>query len=115
MSAVASLALDVRGFLAGCDLAKQGIETVRKASLTSDGGGFAKLQAGAVAAAAAVAALGVAAYKGTMSAIALGARLVDVSYQAGLTARETLALENAPGSGARMTVRLPLDATGISG
>ena len=95
MSAVASLALDVRGFLAGCDLAKQGIETVRKASLASDGGGFAKLQAGAIAAAAAVAALGVAAYKGTMSAIALGARLVDVSYQAGLTARETLALENA--------------------
>ncbi len=27
----------------------------------------------------------------------------------------TLALENAPGSGARMTVRLPLDATGVSG
>jgi signal transduction histidine kinase len=27
----------------------------------------------------------------------------------------TLTLENAPGSGARMTVRLPLDATGVSG
>ena len=27
----------------------------------------------------------------------------------------TLILENAPGSGARMTVRLPLDATGVSG
>jgi hypothetical protein len=95
MSATASLALDVRGFLAGCDLAKQGIDTVRKASVMGDGGGFAKLQAAAVGAAAAVAALGVAAYKGTMSAIALGARLVDVSYQVGLTARETLALEGA--------------------
>lgn len=96
MSAVASLALDVRGFLAGCDLAKQAMDSVRKSSMMAgESPGLQKLQAAAVGVAATIVGLGVAMVKGTQAALNLGARLVDVSYEVGLTAKETLALENA--------------------
>lgn len=96
MSATAQLALDVRGFLAGMDLAKQGINSLRTESgKVDEGNGMARLQVAAVGLAATVAALGVAMYKGVASTIELGARLVDVSYKSGLAVEEIMALERS--------------------
>ena len=96
MSATAQLALDVRGFLAGMDLAKQGLSKFREESTKVDeGNGMARLQIAAIALAAGVAALGVSIYKGVASTIELGARLVDVSYQSGLAVEEIMALERS--------------------
>jgi hypothetical protein len=96
MSATAQLALDVRGFLAGMDLAKQGLNSLRDESgKVDEGNGMARLQVAAVALAATVAALGVAMYKGVTSSIELGARLVDVSYKSGLAVEEIMALERS--------------------
>jgi hypothetical protein len=88
MSATAQLALDVRGFLAGMDLAKQGLTSFRAESgKVDEGSGMARLQVAAVALAATVAALGVAMYKGVVSTIELGATMVDTSNHVGLTVR----------------------------
>ena len=88
MSATAQLALDVRGFLAGMDLAKQGLSSFRAESGKIDeGNGMARLQVAAVALAATVGALGVALYKGVVSTIELGATMVDTSYHVGLTVK----------------------------
>ena len=96
MSATAQLALDVRGFLAGMDLAKQGLNSLRTESgKVDEGNGMARLQVAAVGLAATVAALGVAIYKGVASTIELGARLVDVSYKSGLAVEEIMALERS--------------------
>lgn len=96
MSATAQLALDVRGFLAGMDLAKQGLSSLRTESgKVDEGNGMARLQVAAVGLAATVAALGVAIYKGVASTIELGARLVDVSYKSGLAVEEIMALERS--------------------
>jgi hypothetical protein len=96
MSATAQLALDVRGFLAGMDLAKQGLNSLRNESgKVDEGNGMARLQVAAVALAATVAALGVAMYKGVTSSIELGARLVDVSYKSGLAIEQIMALERS--------------------
>lgn len=96
MSATAQLALDVRGFLAGMDLAKQGLNSLRTESgKVDEGNGMARLQVAAVGLAATVAALGVAMYKGVASTIELGARLVDVSYKSGLAVEEIMALERS--------------------
>ena len=96
MSATAQLALDVRGFLAGMDLAKQGLSKFREESTKVDeGNGMARLQIAAIALAAGVAALGVSIYKGVASTIELGARLVDVSYKSGLAVEEIMALERS--------------------
>ena len=96
MSATAQLALDVRGFLAGMDLAKQGLNSLRDESTKVDqGNGMARLQVAAVGLAATVAALGVAMYKGVTSTVQLGARLVDVSYKSGLAVKEIMALERS--------------------
>ena len=91
MSAVAQLALDVRGFLAGCDLAKQAVGSLRQSTVMTDGdNGFIRLQSAAIALGATVTGLAVAMYKGTMSAISLGSKLTEVAYDAGLSASETL-------------------------
>ena len=96
MSATAQLALDVRGFLAGMDLAKQGLNSLRNESgKVDEGNGMARLQVAAVGLAATVVALGVAMYKGVASTIELGARLVDVSYKSGLAVEEIMALERS--------------------
>lgn len=96
MSAVAQLALDVRGFLAGMDLAKQGLASLRgDAGKVDEGNGMARLQVAAVALAATVAGLGAALYKGTVGAVQMGARLVDVSYKSGLAVKEIMALERS--------------------
>ena len=88
MSATAQLALDVRGFLAGVDLAKQGLTSLRgEAGKVDEGNGMARLQVAAVALAATVGALGVALYKGVVSTIELGATMVDTSNYVGLTVR----------------------------
>jgi len=96
MSATAQLALDVRGFLAGVDLAKQGLNSFRGESQKVDeGNGMARLKIAAVALGAVVVGLGVAMYKGVASTIELGARLVDVSYKSGLAVKEIMALERS--------------------
>jgi hypothetical protein len=96
MSATAQLALDVRGFLAGMDLAKQGLNSFRaESNKVDEGSGMARLQVAAVGLAATVAALGVAMYKGVTSTVQLGARLVDVSYKSGLAVKEIMALERS--------------------
>lgn len=96
MSATAQLALDVRGFLAGMDLAKQGLNSLRgEAGKVDEGNGMARLQVAAIGLAATVAALGAALYQGTASAIQMGARLVDVSYKSGLAVKEIMALERS--------------------
>ena len=88
MSATAQLALDVRGFLAGMDLAKQGLSSFRAESgKVDEGNGMARLQVAAVALAATIGALGVALYKGVVSTIELGATMVDTSNNVGLTVR----------------------------
>ena len=96
MSATAQLALDVRGFLAGVDMAKQGLNSLRSESVKLDeGSGMARLQMAAIALAAGVTALGIAMYKGVVSSVELGARLVDVSYKSGLAVEEIMALERS--------------------
>ena len=96
MSATAQLALDVRGFLAGVDLAKQGLTSLRgEAGKVDEGNGMARLQVAAVALAASVAALGAAIYKGTVGAVEMGARLVDVSYKSGLAVQQIMTLERS--------------------
>lgn len=96
MSATAQLALDVRGFLAGMDLAKQGLASLRgDAGKVDEGNGMARLQVAAIGLAATVAALGAALYQGTAGAIQMGARLVDVSYKSGLAVKEIMALERS--------------------
>lgn len=96
MSATAQLALDVRGFLAGMDLAKQGLASLRgEAGKVDEGNGMARLQVAAIALGATVAALGAALYKGTVGAVQMGARLVDVSYKSGLAVKEIMALERS--------------------
>lgn len=96
MSATAQLALDVRGFLAGMDLAKQGLNSFKGESQKMDeGNGMAKLQVAAIGLAAGIAALGVAMYKGVASTVQMGARLVDVSYKSGLAVKEIMALERS--------------------
>lgn len=96
MSATAQLALDVRGFLAGLDLAKQGLASMRgEAGKVDEGNGMARLKVAAVALAATVAALGVAVYKGVAATVEMGARFVDVSYKAGLTVQQIMALERS--------------------
>jgi hypothetical protein len=96
MSATAQLALDVRGFLAGVDLAKQGLSSFRDESKKVDeGNGMARLKVAAVALGAVVVGLGVAMYKGVASTVELGARLVDVSYKSGLAVKEIMALERS--------------------
>ena len=96
MSATAQLALDVRGFLAGVDMAKQGLNSLRSESVKLDeGSGMARLQMAAIALAAGVTALGIAMYKGVVSTVELGARLVEVSYKSGLAVEEIMALERS--------------------
>lgn len=96
MSATAQLALDVRGFLAGMDLAKQAINNFRADSGKVDqGNGMGKLKVAAIGLAAGIAALGTAVYKGVQSTVQLGARLVDVSYKSGLAVNQIMALERA--------------------
>lgn len=96
MSATAQLALDVRGFLAGMDLAKQGLNSLRgEAGKVDEGNGMARLQVAAIGLAATVAALGAALYQGTAGAIQMGSRLVDVSYKSGLAVKEIMALERS--------------------
>ena len=96
MSATAQLALDVRGFLAGVDMAKQGLNSLRSESVKLDeGSGMARLQMAAIALAAGVTALGIAMYKGVVSSVELGARLVEVSYKSGLAVEEIMALERS--------------------
>lgn len=96
MSATAQLALDVRGFLAGMDLAKQGLNSLRgEAGKIDEGNGMARLQVAAVALAATVAGLGAALYKGTVGAVEMGARLVDVSYKSGLAVQQIMTLERS--------------------
>jgi hypothetical protein len=96
MSATAQLALDVRGFLAGMDLAKQAINNFRADSgKVDEGNGMDKLKVAAVGLAAGIAALGTAVYKGVQSTVELGARLVDVSYKSGLAVDQIMALERA--------------------
>ena len=96
MSATAQLALDVRGFLAGMDLAKQGLTSLRgEAGKVDEGNGMARLQIAAVALAATVAGLGAALYKGTVGAVEMGARLVDVSYKSGLAVQQIMTLERS--------------------
>ena len=96
MSATAQLALDVRGFLAGMDLAKQGLNSLRTESgKVDEGNGMARLQVAAVGLAATVAALGVAMYKGVASTVELGGRMVEVSYKTGLAVKQVMALERS--------------------
>ena len=96
MSATAQLALDVRGFLAGMDLAKQGLSSLRTESgKVDEGNGMARLQVAAIGLAATVAALGVAMYKGVTSTIELGGRMVDVSYKTGLAVRQAMEIGRA--------------------
>lgn len=96
MSATAQLALDVRGFLAGVDLAKQGLTSLRgEAGKVDEGNGMARLQVAAVALAATIAGLGAALYKGTVGAVEMGARLVDVSYKSGLAVQQIMTLERS--------------------
>ena len=96
MSATAQLALDVRGFLAGMDLAKQGLTSLRgEAGKVDEGNGMARLKVAAIGLAATVAALGTAMYKGVASTVELGARLVDVSYKSGLAVEQIMALERS--------------------
>lgn len=96
MSATAQLALDVRGFLAGMDLAKQAINNFRADSgKVDEGNGMGKLKVAAIGLAAGIAALGTAVYKGVQSTVQLGARLVDVSYKSGLAVNQIMALERA--------------------
>lgn len=88
MSATAQLALDVRGFLAGVDLAKQGLTSLRgEAGKVDEGNGMARLQIAAVALAASVAGLAAALYKGVVNTVELGATMVDTSNYVGLTVR----------------------------
>ena len=88
MSATAQLALDVRGFLAGVDLAKQGLTSLRgEAEKVDEGNGMARLQVAAVALAATVGALAAAVYKGVASTIEMGATMVDTSNYVGLTVK----------------------------
>lgn len=96
MSATAQLALDVRGFLAGVDLAKQGLTSLRSESVKVDqGSGMARLQVAAIALGASLAGLSVAVYKGVASTVELGARLVDVSYKSGLAVQQIMLLERS--------------------
>jgi len=96
MSATAQLALDVRGFLAGMDLAKQGLQSFRgEAAKVDEGNGMMRLQVAAIGLAAGLAGLAVAMYKGVTSTVQLGARLVDVSYKSGLAVKEIMALERS--------------------
>jgi len=96
MSATAQLALDVRGFLAGMDLAKQGLNSLRNESgKVDEGNGMARLQVAAVGLAATVVALGAVMYKGVASTIELGARFVEVGYKSGLAVQEIMALERS--------------------
>lgn len=96
MSATAQLALDVRGFLAGVDMAKQGLTSLRSESVKLDeGSGMARLQVAAIALGASLAGLSVAVYKGVVSTVELGARLVDVSYKSGLAVQQIMLLERS--------------------
>jgi hypothetical protein len=96
MSATAQLALDVRGFLAGVDLAKQGLQNFRgEAAKVDEGNGMMRLQVAAIGLAAGLAGLAMAMYKGVTSTVQLGARLVDVSYKSGLAVKEIMALERS--------------------
>ena len=88
MSATAQLALDVRGFLAGMDLAKQGLTSLRaESSKVDEGNGMARLQVAAVGLAATLGALAVSVYKGVQATIQVGAVMVDTSHYVGLTVR----------------------------
>ena len=85
MSATAQLALDVRGFLAGMDLAKQGLTSLRaESSKVDEGNGMARLQVAAVGLAATLGALAVSVYKGVQATIQVGAVMVDTSHYVGL-------------------------------
>ena len=96
MSAVAELALDVRGFLAGIDLAKQSINNFRsEAKAADDGEGFGKLKVAAVGLAAGIVALGVSVQKGVSATVEMGAKFVDISYKSGLAVKEIMALQRA--------------------
>ena len=96
MSAVAQLALDVRGFLAGMDLAKQAIGSFRgEAGNVDSGDGMNKLKVAAVGLAAGIVALGMVVQKGVMSTVELGSKFVDISYKSGLAVKEIMALQRA--------------------
>lgn len=96
MSAIAQLGLDASGFLAGIAASKAAIFGFKAAIAQVSSSevlpeGTAKKAAYSIAAGVTV--LSAAMAKGTQMAIAYGSSLVDVSYDAGLAASQTMALQ----------------------